>query len=252
MRLFKYITIGVILLFLLSFTNLRQAALEGYVEGMNTHYPKVVSEMTTVDSIKCQKESKMVVMYCTSNDAQIEYLRNLGEEMTKKTIVTNFQSYPSSQEFLDLMASVKFSYRVEYRTKEGELAYKITIMPEDFNIKDDDKGTEEETLNRKIKALKETCPMKIDETLSLTDVAIDWTSQRITYTYELHDVEIEDKDAFIAEMEQGVAGSKEIEGYKSLKLTTILRYINGEEAMDIVIKPDKTKKRDTKNKKSER
>lgn len=198
MKNLKLMVIGLGFLSFLSCKQTSQYAVEKYVEGENAKLPVDVTAYMSYDSIKCDKEGNKVVMYfAVFNDLVIKGLQQTDVESSKMVMIDMLQKDAKTQTLLSVVKEAGYSIAITYLTKESEKILDITIDPEEFDKKVDASQSENNLRNKidaDLKTIKSLCPRELDEVTILKDAEMDWDNMRFTYMYQLHDIEIEDKE----------------------------------------------------------
>ncbi len=193
---------------LLSCTKTSQYVVEKYVEEENKKLPISLTEYISYDSIRCDKDGNNVIMYyALKNDLVIEAIKNQDNEMTKRVLIGVLQKDARSQMLLKVLKESGYALTVKQLTKEHEVVIEITITPEEFSQELDETQTKDDIKNRinnEVENLNALCPAEIDEFTTAKNVAMDWDKLELTYTYDLHDIEIEDKEAAIENLRQAI------------------------------------------------
>lgn len=208
MRKLKFMAVGMGFLSLLSCTKTSQYIVDKYVEEENKKLPISLTEYMSYDSIKCDKDGNNVIMYYSlKNDLIIEATKHQNDEMTKRILIGVLQKDERSQMLLSVLEESGYALTVKHLTKGHEVIKEITITPEEFSQELDETQAMDDIKNRinnEVESLIALCPAEVDEFTTLKDVSMDWEQKKLSYIYDLHDLEIEDKEVAKSNLRQSI------------------------------------------------
>ena len=208
MRKLRFMVVGMGFLSLFSCTKTSQYVVDKYVEEENKKLPISLTEYMSYDSIKCDKNGNNVIMYyALKNELIIEAVKAQDNEVTKRVLISALQKDARSQMLLKVLEESGYALTVKQLTKEHEVVKEITITPEEFSQELDETQTKDDIkskIDNEVESMIALCPAEIDEFTTLKNVAMDWEKLELTYMYDLHDIEIEDKEAAIENLRQAI------------------------------------------------
>lgn len=221
-----------------------QLVLEKYVNDENKKLPMYVDQYTTYDSIVCDANKKTVIMYHTvERDYVAENLKIRDNELVKHLTINLMKNNPQMLVFMTSLEELKYSLVLNYCKKNGEEVTKLVIEPDEFRSKGNPEQMEKikkEQMENDCNSAKSMCPYKIDEHTILKDLSLDYDNKKLIYFYELHDLEITQKEIYKEMLRLKV--KKVVDGpslrlYKDIDMTFIYQYVLENDTTEIVFTP---------------
>ncbi|GEM_PF-2422371 len=245
MKKFFYLAMGIEALSFLSCTKSSQYLIEKFVEEGNKSLPISVDEFTSYDSIVCHESEKNVAMYYSiKGDLVVEGLKKQDDEILRRFYLASLKKEPKTQTFLKLMEESDYSLIIEVLTKESEVIKKFNIGREEYSQDIDASQMEldkTKQMENDINSVKAMCPATVDEYTTLKNVILDLNNLKLTYYYELHDLEIEDKELAISNLRQSiepVLKGNAMKLYKDAQITITYHYETENDTLEVIFTPE--------------
>lgn len=245
MKKLKLMMIGIGFLSFLSCTQTSQYVVDKYVESENAKLPTDVTEFMSYDSIKCNKdENKVILYFAVSNDFVIKTAQQADIESTKKVMIDMLQKDDKMKALLNVVKTADYSIVICYLTKESDKILEVTLTPEEYGQKAEASQSENnlrDKINSDIKTIKSLCPQELDQFTILKDVEMDWDKMELTYMYQLHDIEIEDKEMAKESLREQLAPTvmgPAMTMFRQSDITITYQYELGDDTMRVMFTPE--------------